>query len=130
LVDFNNEVTVGTPAVDIVRVLILQRRNDVIEAIEHYSRQAELGYTAEIAPVRSRLKGLLLELGPLIARHHGEEALASYETISTAGDIKDIKEIFGKINFLLDEVKLIRIDTRKNLGGNLRDRNQAQGWKA
>ena len=130
MVDFNNDVTVGTPAVDIVRVLILQRRNDVIEAFEHYYKQEEVGYDQEVAPIRARLKSLFLEIAAMITRHEGKGAGPEIWKSIESGEVDELLDVFIRLNFLLDDVKLTRIDLKKKLGGDLRVRNKAQGWKA
>lgn len=123
MVDFNNERTIGTPAVDIVRVLILQRRADLFEALEDYNKKDLAGFQAELNIVRARLFSLFLEIEAVLRRRMSKEDYESLE-INNIEEMKtrileseDKKEIMKYVHFLnlqLDDIKLTRIDTRKS----------------
>jgi hypothetical protein len=113
MVDFDNEATVGTPAADIVRILILQRRSDLFEALEAYRKRDYLGASSDISTVRARLNTLFLEIQGTLKRRLKEEEYK--DLLIKIGSNKE-EEILGAIYFLneyLDALKLTRIDTRK-----------------
>jgi hypothetical protein len=115
MVDFNNDATVATPATDVVRILILQRRNDCIEAIEAYIRN--LGKTGSADPyeVRARIHSLFLELQAALRRRLSVEEYHAVRVlvINHHTAIIDLVRCFEFMNQWLDENKLIRIDTKK-----------------
>ena len=116
MVDFNDGNTIGTPASDIVRVLILEKRTNVIEALESLAKNSREDIYS-LRMVRARLQSLYWELeGMLTRKSSGKNASV---------DLKEIKELlfgedkptisslidcFSKINMLLDGIKLTRID--------------------
>lgn len=111
MVDFNNETTVSTPAVDVVRILILQRRNDVIESIEHYYKTAESNVEADLGVIKARILSLYLELQGLVDKKLDEEIQALSVEIFDS-DIKELLDVFTKINKLLYDINLTKIDVR------------------
>lgn len=116
MVDFNNETTIGTPAVDIVRVLVLQRRNDFIESLEHYNKQIHAGVEAHTHIVRARIISLYYEIKPMLLRKYKDkEYIRILEKSMNEGDIKEILLVWELINNFLDKIQLTRIDTRANI---------------
>jgi len=114
MVNFNNETTVGVPAVDVVRILILQRRADLIDAIEHYRKQDFNGVGSSLALVRSRLFSLFLELQGALKRKLPPKV---YENllfnVTNKNKIGDIENLFYELNQYLDSINLIKIDNKK-----------------
>lgn len=113
MVDFHNEATVATPAADIVRVLILQRRNDLIESIEYYSKTTYASIQGSIAPVRARLLSLFLEIRGLLSRRMDKSYFEKIPSIIEKADYDGLLDLTFKINEILDEVKLTRIDEKR-----------------
>jgi len=116
MVDFNDGNTIGTPASDIVRVLILEKRTNVIEAFESLAKNSREDIYS-LRMVRARLQSLYWELEGMLTR----KSLGKNANV----DLKEIKELlfgedkptiaslidcFSKINMLLDDIKLTRID--------------------
>ena len=114
MVDFNNEATVGTPAVDVERISILQRRYELIESIEYYRKRQLDGVEVRLSLVKARLFSLFLEVQACLKRRLSTE---EYEKLlSVCYDAKDEKvllEAVYKINQILDKLRLTRIDTQK-----------------
>lgn len=115
MVDFNNETTVTTPPADIVKISILQRRYDLIEAYEDYKKRRFNNVNVPLSIVRARLISMFLEIQAALKRRLKSEA---YELIKERCLGKEIKEeevldtIF-KINEELDAMRLIVPDTAK-----------------
>lgn len=109
MVDFNSEATVSASATDILRILILQRRNDVIDAMESY-RKIEPNGTSEI--IRARMNSLFLEIAAMLKRKMGEDYEPLREKILSE-EFKDLLEAFMSINVFLDDQRLTRIDTKQ-----------------
>lgn len=119
MVDFNNETTVSTPAVDIVRVLILQRRADLMEALEDYLKKDSLGYSQSINIVKARLYTLFLEVSGMLKRRAPEDYARLEVGIRGLDDVEDIIKIILEFNNILDSVGLTKIDTRKKFDSSI-----------
>ena len=127
MVNFENEATIGTPAVDIVRVLILQRRNDVLEAKEKLLSKEGQGFEVSTHIFRARLNTLFDEVeGALYRRYFNKQDIihkgvisekTTYEWIVNklrSKKISDNEEAFYFLNRWLDAIHLTRIDSRDN----------------
>ena len=113
MVDFNNETTVSTPAVDIVRVLILQRHNDLIEAFEHINKLEGLEQSDDIQIIRARMFSLYLQISEVLTRQLKPEEMTEFKRRLKEGDMAELTESIIKINEVLDAIKLTRVDTKK-----------------
>lgn len=128
--DFNNETTVGIPAADVERISILQRRYDMIEALEDYKKKRLNGVGVTLSIVRARLFSLFVEIQALLKRRLSE---IEYNNIlnSCLNDTKEdelIKTIF-LLNEQLDEIKLTRIDTSRVYDSlNVEEENKEKGF--
>jgi len=112
MVDFNNEATVGTPAAEINRVTILQRRYDYLEGQEDYRKKRLAGVGVTLSIVRARLYSLFCELQAHFKRRLSEgDYNKLLNTCESATKWEDIRDAFFYINEELDKVKLIRLDT-------------------
>ena len=114
MVDFNNETTVGRPAIDIVRVLILQRRSDLFEAWEFYKKKESDGVERGFPTVKARLFSLFLELQPMFKRRLKKENYEYLIKLIESDEEKDIMAAIYKINEELDDINLIKMDTKKS----------------
>jgi hypothetical protein len=112
MVDFNNDTTVGTPAVDVERISILQRRYDVIEALEDYKKKRMMGSESPISFVRARLFSLFVELQAYLKRKLSEKDYNDLLNTCLNDNNEDnlVKAMF-RINEELDSLRLIKVDT-------------------
>ena len=115
MVDFNSEATIGTPAVDIVRILILQRRSDLIEALEDYNKQDYKGLQCDIAIVRAMLVSLFIEIQSGLQRRLKPEIYTTLKAYVDSDKIKDILQAIISINEYLDDIRLIRLDNKQHV---------------
>src|SRR3990167_6106889 len=108
MVDFNSEATVGTPASDVERISILQRRYDLIEAFEDYKKRRALGTDQPLSIVRVRLMSLFIELQALLKRRLSKEVYGDLK--SRCFDVKvsedDIIKSIFELNEELDSIRL------------------------
>ena len=130
MVDFDKEATVATPAVDVKRILMLQDRQYLKEAIGAYKKSVYAGIAADNNIIRSRLYELFLEVRAGIKRHiKGEDYEQLIEYVNSE-EIGEVLQAFEIIDDWLDHIGLTKVDTKIKLGGNIADRNKTQGWKA
>lgn len=132
MVDFNNDSTIGTPALDIVRVLVLERRYNVMESIEEYVKLQDSGIddlSKEIAIIKGRLLSFYYEIQEATQRHLSKEELQALGKNIKSNNFEDLTEAFYILNKLLDKLTITKLDTRQALPPMIRPelRNQAKG---
>lgn len=129
MVDFNNEATIGTPAVDVVRILILQRRSDFIEALERYNKMEYQNTSPDISIVKARLVSLFLELQAGLKRRLKKESYTELMAKVYHEDMAQVLEAFNYLNEYLDDIRLTRLDNRPKADKTKwEDVNKAYGY--
>jgi len=115
MVNFNNENTIATPPRDVIKILILQRRNDLIEAIEDYNKRKFIGSDTGTQFIQARLFSLFLEIQNILSRRMSPKDYEKLEKVLLSDSLESRKliDIFYQINNILDSADLIKIDTRK-----------------
>lgn len=132
MVDFNNSETIGTPALDIVRVLILERRYNLMESFESYKRAKSNGVEdlqPELSSISSRLLSFYFEIQETASRHLTPESKETLNKAFESEDFNDLFEAFKILNSLLDKLHITKIDIKQALPPMSRPelRNQAKG---
>ena len=132
MVDFNNEATIGTPAADVERISILQRRYDLFEAYETYKKGRLSNVRTTLSITRARLISLFLELQAALERRlskDGEYKKLKDLIFSDKLEEDDLLEAFFIINRELDKIKLITIDNQKVYDStNVEEENKEKGY--
>jgi len=114
MVNFNNETIVGIPAADIERLLICQRRSDVLEALEDYKKRRFQGSNTNLSIVRARLITYFLEIQALFKRRTTPTEYKDFWTkIKESQSETDIYDMVMTLSELLDKIGLIKVDTKK-----------------
>lgn len=128
MVDFNNEATITTPAADVIKIEILERRYNLIEAVEAFNKQHQAGVHAETSIVKSRLLSLFMEIQPALDRGLKEKDKEELSLLLKSDDYKDLMRAYFIINTWLDRIRLIRIDTRQQYDRTIaEEENKAAG---
>lgn len=130
MVDFDNDATIATPAIDVKRILILQDRQYLKEAIGAYKKNSFGGVVVEPSVVCSRLYELFLEVSAGLKRHISEKDYKELFALVEGNDFDKAVEAFHIIDEWLDKIGLTKVDVKQKLGGNIANRNKSQGWKA
>jgi hypothetical protein len=115
MVDFDNDATISTPALDILKVLILQRRNDALEALEFF-RKKNLGgidYPTDI--FASRVFSFFIEIEPSLERNFSKEEFAKLEKDCRSQDFDELLAAYRVMNYHLDAIGLTKIDNKKKI---------------
>lgn len=130
MVDFNNDVTIGTPAVDVERISILQRRYDLLEALEDYKKKKFQGSNTNMSIVRARLISYFLEIQAILKRRLKDpEYIEVISKVFSSDNELEILDLIYKFNEMLDDIRLIRIDNKRLYDpGNVEAENEAQGY--
>jgi len=107
--------TTSTPPSDILKIMILQRRDDALSAIESYYKYMYSGATPPSHIVRSRVGSLFFDLEPCLRRS------------LSAGDYKHLSDYifsdkaaivilgFRELNAVLDQLKITRLDNNPRI---------------
>jgi hypothetical protein len=115
MVDFNNEGTVSRPPKDIVALIIIEKLYNFLEADESFAKTRMQGAGSTIAISRSRLRNLFLICHQMLQRKCKKEDYDQvYSTcidLSKDCSIDDLMESFMIILQVLDDIKLIKLDT-------------------
>lgn len=128
MVDFNNEATIGTPAGDVVKILILQRHYDLLEAVEHYNKQVAMGQEANISTVKARLYTLFIQIQAMLKRRLPSKEYEDFKEQIQSDDDQKILEAIYRINEELDKINLTKIDTKKVYDStNVEKENKVKG---
>lgn len=130
MVNFNDSQTVSTPALNINKVLIIQRRAELIDALEQW----RISYYSDISNqkfksiLRGKIYSLFIEIKSMLKRKYEKKAFEQLETEIKSDDINDIYMAIDKLNDFLDELDLTKIDTRRNINtGRIEKMNQYKG---
>lgn len=121
MVDFNNETTVGTPPGDVVKIVVLERREQVIEALEKYhwiaSADQDTSHKRDI--LRARIMAFWYQLQAMVKRRLAKaqpEGAPSYDevkkAITDAKEEDELIEAYEWMNEFVDDLGLTVIDSR------------------
>lgn len=115
MVDFNNESTVGTPRSDILAVLILQRRNDAINSIEHFNKLVGQGADPPIAHLRAAILAFFLEFRAALKNSMSADEYSRLLNQCQSSHAEDLSSAFMAIDDHLYKKNIIKIDSRKSV---------------
>ena len=125
---FNKDATISTPAIDIVRVLVLQRCDNALESIESYRKKQGLGISHSTSECSARVNSLFLQIRDLLKRRMKAEAFDTLESNMGSTKFKDILEGYKTILTVLDRIRLTRLDTGKEIDTtDLEEENKEAG---
>lgn len=113
MVDFDSEATVSTAPAIIVKIMLLERRKNLIDAFEFYYKQKLNLIQPNIGILGSRLIALYYEIYEDLKRFYKEEEFKALNTKVFSKKYEEYEEAFKLINRWYDEKKLTRIDTIK-----------------
>lgn len=131
MVDFNNDVTVGMPAVDIERVSVLQRRYEFIDSYQYYKKQRlnQVVNKQSLSNVRTSLMVFFMQMQGMIKRRFKEEDYKKlYDSCFESQKEEDIMKAFFIMNEDLDRMNLTKIDTKRAVDTSIaEEENKAAG---
>lgn len=135
MVDFNAEQTISTPPIDILRVMILQRYDDVLNSISAYYKYSDSGVEAPTHIVSARIRTLLYTLKPALDRwinpktDNMDTFIMENILDNPESKIEDLFKVFNKLSWWLDEKKITRLDNQKVLKDmNPETENEEKGF--
>ena len=129
MVDFDNQTTIGTPASDVVKILILQRRADLFEALEFYNKKKFQGVDLDLAIVKARIITLWVELEETLHRKMKKDDYDRLKKNIQSDKEETLIDCIIELNrFIGDKLRLTRLDTRQQYDSTRADtENKAKG---
>jgi len=129
--DFNNESSLGTNRGHILDLIVLGRRDEWLNTYQKYlvaksnqdANKTNLFYT-----LVGILKTIELELRETLKRQMKEEYKEFKKNLDDCENENTLMKVFDKLNRVLDELRITRIDNKKNVDPtNLEATNESKG---
>jgi hypothetical protein len=124
MVDFNNETTIAQGSGDVVKIIRLEKRYNLFEAMEAYDKAVLLQQQAhdELIIVRARALNLFREMeGELTRKADNDKKNKAKDCLIIAelkhrlmqGSPDELEDAISLINLFCDDIGLTKIDVRK-----------------
>lgn len=111
--------TSATPPLDVLKILTLQRRDAVLEAVEDYYKKLDAESDPPFFFVTSRVRSLFIDLEPALRRSYNTEdekaEFLEMERVAFDTDVNKSIELFRKLCQFLDEKNLTKWDNQKKI---------------
>lgn len=115
MVDFDSDQTISTPPSDILKILILQRREYVIDCLQDYYVESARGGHGRTQSVVGSVRSLFLQIQASLKRTLGSEDYDSLFRLVYSDDVDNLQTAFLLISEFLDRKNITKVDTRKNI---------------
>lgn len=117
MVNFDDSSTISTPAYEVEKITILQRRYDLLESVEYYEKLlfSGAGNNSSLSLVRSRLRTLFRQLKPVIKRKITPTEFNILSNKLNSNKEADIFYCVDELIEIIDKLKITRIDNMKDL---------------
>jgi len=121
MVNFNNEATIGTPAINIVKTLLLEARANALEYLEQYNKKICQGVQADQSILKARLGTWFMEHQAYLERTFKSDAdkeefnIILTQLFFNENDLEkeELLRIVIFLNNVIDKLRITRIDLRK-----------------
>lgn len=120
--------SVSTPN-DLIKIIVLSRWNDLLEAWENYFKTTEQGFKSDLSIVKARSISLYLCISGELSRKSEKWGEYFYKILIENKHPKEqeLLKVMIEINKILDIDRLIRIDTRPAYDYADIERDNAEG---
>jgi len=132
--DINNLVNSTQPPEFILKLLIIQKREEFHTALDNYNKTKALGQTGDISKVRSKLLSLFFQLRATLKNHYKDfDRITEFDALEfdlhNSKDFKRIYNIGCEIEDFLYLKEVIKFDNKKKLDpSDLEGHNKAWGY--
>lgn len=115
MVDFNSEATVTTPASKLLQILALEKRENLLLAVEFYTKNKfmEQEKGTELGVLKSNCWLLYYELQALLKRKRSKEKIEELKKQMNADKPEDVFKAVDELNLFMDEVHFTKIDNKR-----------------
>lgn len=131
MVNFDDSQTISTPAYEVEKITILQRRYDLLEALEYYEKlyfQSGTNSNAQ-AVLRARMRTLFRQLKPVLKRKYKKEEYQEFIKKVNSKSEEDISWCIDELLDFIDRIKITRIDNAKEIdSADIEEVNKSKGY--
>lgn len=113
MVDFNNEKTISTPLADVLKILILEKRDYIMEALKKYHLDKKTFSKSRPGAFASGVIQLFYMLRPMLLQDLKEKDFQELEKQVFEEDIKEVNKAFITLENYLYRKNITRIDNKK-----------------
>lgn len=128
----NNLLNITQPPEFILKILIIQSRDNIKSAIEHYYIQKTNGVSPSISHIKGRIIGLYLEVREAFNEYLEETKRSPEEFEKELTETKDFKVLYrirNELDTFLYKKRLIKFDNIINARpGDLAEHNRLRGY--
>ena len=114
MVDFNNEKTISTPLSDVLKMLILECRYNLLLKIREYYVRFEKYHKSDYAEVKASVVELYYYLRSMYSSDYDEKKQKVLsDQVSTSKSFTDIMRVFELLETYMYVKNITKIDNRK-----------------
>lgn len=106
---------ISSPPAEILKILILQKRDEAIQELRNYQYTEARGVAAKIHRVKARITCLYLELYSSLKRSLSPEEFKTLSLNVRSESIERLTSAFFVMSDFLDEKKITRFDIKQNI---------------
>lgn len=136
MVDFNAGETISTAPTEILKIMILQRLDDVLNSLSSYYKYNDSGIEPPTNILSARIRTLLMMLKPSLDRWINgkqKERLTTKQMLdilkSQEPKLDDLLNVFYELCYWLDLKQITRVDTRQVLSDmGVETENEDKGY--
>ena len=113
MVDFNQGETITTAPKDLLKVMILERWNNCIEALESYDRRVGKGFQSDTYELIARLRALYNILSSAMKKDLPAKDFKAVKDLTTIEDYNSLLKLYSNLSDWLFDKQLIDVFTGK-----------------
>jgi len=112
--NFEEHQTVAVPPSDLLKIMVLQRRDDVLAALEAYNKLSARSSGVPPHALKARIRTLFIDLKAALKNDMDEERFLHLSNLVDSDDVDEMLDAFDLVNEWLYNKKVTRFDTRKS----------------
>lgn len=115
MVNFNDAATVTTPSSKILQILALEKRENLLLAVEFYYKNkfTDQDKGTELGVLKSNSWLLYYELQALLQRKRNPEQINELKKNMNSETVEEVFKAVDELNLFMDEVHFTKIDNKK-----------------
>lgn len=128
-IDINSIVNTTQPPEFILKLLMIQHREDVHSALDTYMRQKAQGIKPDISKFKARLFSMFIQIRASLKIHYKDEFQTMEKTILESKDFSELYKIFCTIEDYLLLKGVIKFDNLPSIQmGDIESLNSSKGY--
>lgn len=118
MVNFEDGATVGTPPQELLKILVLQSREDVLSAWKGYFQTSSRTGQERTEALASNMRAFFMQVQEMIRNDYGKDQEGFNKlqnTILSTQEPRELMKAWNTINEILYKKNIIKIDTRRQV---------------